>query len=286
MSYDPWREIKPPKSTAALNSIRVDPDIRWNFFWARDGDRRCLLVLNYTVESPRKPKLPKLKEIEVRLFKPLDSHQGTIVFRLLDSAHRDVFYRLCSDIIKGASTAETEQEALEISIQRTWRWHHLLRGGGDGRLSNEEQKGLIGELLVLEKYLLPNLSARDSLISWQGPFGATKDFEIGRTCIEAKARKGAAMPWVRISSEHQLDTSGIDNLFLFVVDLDRTTEAKDDGESLTQIARRILNLIQSEDEDALDIFEERLQAAGFQWHHDYSSDLWVEGRKRLYAVSN
>lgn len=285
MSNDPWHEIKPPESTATINSIRVNPDFRWNFFWARDIDRKCMLVLNCTDEVACKQKLPRLKEIEVRVFNSSDTQSAALIFRLIDSAHRDIFYRLCLDIMEGASTASTEREAFDISIRRTWRWHHLLRGGQEGRLSYEEQKGLIGELIVLEKYLLPYLSARDSLLSWQGPFGATKDFEIGRLCIEAKARKGSATPYVSISSEHQLDTSGIDILFLFVVDLDRAVEEAEAGESLTQIAKRIRNLVEAADEDALDLFEERLQAAGFQWHHNYSPDLWIEGRKRLYKLT-
>ena len=285
MSNDPWHKIKPPESTATINSIRVNPDFRWNFFWARDIDRKCMLVLNCTEEVAYKQKLPRLKEIEVRIFNSSDNQSAALIFRLLDSAHRDIFYRLCLDIMEGASTAETELEAFDISIRRTWRWHHLLRGGQEGRLSYEEQKGLIGELIVLEKYLLPYLSARDSLLSWQGPFGATKDFEIGRICIETKARKGSATPYIRISSEHQLDASGIDILFLFVVELDRAVEETEGGESLTQIANRIRINIEYLDEDALDLFEERLQAAGFQWNHNYSSDLWIEGRKRLYKVT-
>lgn len=284
MSRDPWSEIKPPKSSASFATVRVNPDIRWNFFWARDLERKCLLILSYDEELPGKPKVPKLREIEVRVHKPNEDHPGLLVFRLLDSAHRDIFYRLCQDIMEGASTADAEQEACEIAIQRTWRWHHLLRGGGDGRLSNEEQKGLIGELLVLEKYLLTNLSTRDSLHAWQGPLGATKDFEVGRTCIEAKARKGSAVPYVRINSEFQLDIDGIDHLFLFVVDLDRATEDMENGESLTTTARRIRAIIE-EHGDSLEIYEERLQAAGFQWFHDYSTDLWVEGRKRLHEVT-
>lgn len=60
------------------------------------------------------------------------------------------------------------------------------------RLSAEEQKGLIGELLVLERYLIPLFGPADATSAWVGPTGSPKDFECGRTAIEAKARRGAA----------------------------------------------------------------------------------------------
>lgn len=124
MSNDPWHEIKPPDSTATINSIRVNPDFHWNFFWARDIDRKCMLVLNCTDEVACKQKLPRLKEIEVRVFNSSDTQSAALIFRLMDSSHRDIFYRLCLDIMEGASTAETEREVFDISIRRTWRWHH------------------------------------------------------------------------------------------------------------------------------------------------------------------
>ncbi|MCH8827746.1 MAG: PD-(D/E)XK motif protein [Chloroflexi bacterium] len=44
------------------------------------------------------------------------------------------------------------------------------------RPSPEEQKGLIGELLVWECLLFPKLSTRDAVSAWRGPLGANKDF--------------------------------------------------------------------------------------------------------------
>ena len=76
-------------------------------------------------------------------------------------------------------------------LARTWRWHRLLQGSRDGRLGDEEQKGLIGELVVLERRLLrllPVLRALDAVRSWTGPLDTPRDFEISRIHVEAKAR--------------------------------------------------------------------------------------------------
>ncbi len=243
-----------------------------------------MLILEIANTPQKKVRLPKLKEIEVRFVLRGAEQSSLLVFRLLDPSQRDLFCQLCKDIMHGASLAESELQAVSTAVQRTWRWFHLLRGGSLDRLGAEEQKGLIGELFVLEKYLLPNLSAKDSVLAWQGPLGTAKDFEVGRVCIEAKARKGAGAPFIRINSEHQLDVAGLDALFLFVIELDRTSINTDDGFSLSDVTMRIRNRIESIDFEALEIFEERLLAAGYSWHHDYSSDRWVEGETKLHAV--
>lgn len=286
MTDNPWEDLTPPSSADALNARRVDAEMPWSFFWARGIDRRCLLLLHHVAASSPNARLPHLKGIEITLSGGKADGSRILALRLLDSAQRDIFYRLCLDIIAAATDAETEAEAVAAALARTWRWHHLLRGGGDGRLSAEEQKGLVGELLVMERLLLPRLPAHDAVWAWRGPLGAPKDFEIGRTCIEAKARRGAATPYITISSEHQLDIGGIDILFLHVAELDRAPSDATATFNLTDIARRIHFSVGVTDHMAADLFETLLFAAGFNWEHNYSDMPWVQGPNHLYRVGN
>jgi hypothetical protein len=229
--------------------------------------------------------LPRFKGVEVSDSEWIDGDSRILVFKLEDAAHRDLFHQLCLDIVSCASEATTEREAVLLAIARTWRWHHLLRGGGDSRLTQEEQKGLIGELLVIEKHLLPHLTCMDAVAAWHGPLGAPKDFEIGHTCIEVKARRGAATPHIAISSESQLDVSGVESLFLYVVDLDRAPEGTENGFSLTNVATRIRDAISVPDQGALEAFEGLLSASGFRWDDDYTDTMWIEGTHRVYHVT-
>lgn len=285
MTDDPWNDLTPPSNADALNARRVDADMPWGFFWARGIDRRCLLLLRHAEDASPKVRLPRLKGIETTLTDSDGDHNRTLALRLLDTAQRDIFHRLCLDIMASAAGAANETEAVAIALARTWRWHHLLRGGGDGRLSSEEQKGLIGELLVLDR-MLCNLSAHDAVSAWRGPLGAPKDFEIGRICIEAKARRGAATPYIAISSEHQLDTTGVDALFLHVAELDQAQSDSPGGFTLSEIARRLHSMIRNADQLAADLFESLLFAAGFDWEDDYSDVKWVRGPDRLYRVGD
>lgn len=284
MTDDPWNDLAPPSSAAAINARRVDENIPWGFFWARSIDRKCLLVLRHAADSTPAGHLPRLKGIEVAI---TDGDDGRmLVFRLLDSAQRDIFYRLCRDIVASAAHAGSEADAIKLALARTWRWHHLLRGGSDGRLSVEEQKGLIGELLVLENILLPAFGALDAVSTWRGPLGSPKDFEIGRVCIEAKARRGSATPFVMINSEFQLDYEGADALYLHVVELDQLPSDAEGAFTLPDVARRVRDRIASADRRATEAFETLLAAAGFSWDEEYSESKWITGASHLYRVSD
>lgn len=282
---DPWKDLTPPPAASAINARRVDENNPWRFFWARAMDGKCLLVLQHTPESSPKKRLPSLKGVELAVADGDGQHGRMLVFRLLESRHRDLFHQLCIDIVAAGASARTEPEAIELAVARTWRWHHLLRGGAGGRLSEEEQKGLIGELLVLERHLLPHLSLADSLAAWRGPLGAPKDFEIGRIGIEAKARRGAATPHVLITSEHQLDGVGCDLLFLHVVDLSRAPEGATEAFTVSDAVHRVGNRM-ALDNAATERYEALLTATGFRWEDDYSDFQWVEGLSRIYDVAD
>lgn len=281
---DPWKDLIPPSSTGTLSALRVDPGIPWGFFWAKGYDKRCMLTLQHSSDISIKGPLPLLKGIDCSL--TLDQSTGLrlLTLKLLDLSLHDLFHRLCLDIVTSSTRASSEVDAVARTIARTWRWHHLLRGGRDSRLTSEEQKGLIGELLALEKFMLPTLSARDAISSWRGPLGAPKDFQIGRIAIEVKARRGGATPYVAISSEFQLDRSGTDVLFLHVSELDEAIPDSVGASTLTSIAERVRSIVRSLDESAADTFESVLASAGLRWEDDYTDALWVHGLDHSYRV--
>lgn len=282
MTEDPWKDLAPSPKSDLLSARRVDASLPFGFFWAKGADNRCLLVLQHSPESSPVSKLPKLKGIDVTLTRS-DSGPAVLALRLLDSQQRDLFARLCLDIVSAARGAGSESEAVQASLARTWRWHHLLRGGSDERLGIEEQKGLIGELGVLRR-LLNFLPPQDAVRAWRGPLGAPKDFEVGRVAIEAKARRGAARPCVVISSEHQLDESGVDRLLLYVAELDLAPQGDFGARTLSDIVGQLQAFVAGVDPSAAAGLESLLLSGGFRPDHDYSDARWVLGRELLYGV--
>lgn len=269
----PWSQIAPGRAR------RVDADHVADFYWGVSSEGEAQLLLEFPRPTDA-PSLPKLRGLTAKL---VDSgeNRSRLVLRLVDPSLRDVFWRLCQDIVEASRIANGEESAALVAVRRTWRWHHLLRGGANGALSAEEQKGLLGEIHVL-RYLLEVKNARDAIESWLGPLGAPKDFEVGPHAIEAKSRRGAASPHVSVSSEDQLDGDGVDVLLLHVVDLHDADEG--DGFTLTDAARGLMNDIRGVDEGLVELIEYRLAAAGFDWGDDYAAFRWAEGQHRLYRV--
>ena len=284
MISDPWNAIEPPSAAAAINAKRVDEQGRWDFFWARDLDRRRMLVLLFRCDY-QSPKMPRPKGLDISIQAGNGDEPSMFMLTLLDQAQTDIFYRLCLDVISATAHSVSEDEALNTAIARSWRWHHLLRGGGDDRLTMEEQKGLIGELVVLEREVLPRMAAADAVTAWVGPLGTPKDFELGTLAIEAKARRGTAEPFVSISSEHQLDIHGLEVLLLHVTDLARGTAESAQAFSVSDLARKVGDRVSDLDPGSVQPFEAVLAASGFDWSDDYSDCLWLETGTRLYRVT-
>ena len=282
---NPWREIEPPNISHSVNARRVHAELPWHFFWARGADRNILLTLRHAAESAPGTPLPKLRDIEMTLSQPDHSNTRILAIKLLDPGQQDIFHALCQDIISAAAQADSEAQAVSVALMRTWRWHHLLRGGRGAALSPEEQKGLLGEMLVLERLLLPSMGASAAVTAWRGPLGSPKDFEIGRVAIEVKTRRGGATPSVAITSEDQLDESGVDSLFLYVIELDDAPADAVDGLTIRDVADRVRERLLSLDPGAADVFDTLLSAAGLRPEDDYSNSRWLEGLSRIYLVA-
>lgn len=272
----PWSGLEPGKT----DTRRVDASAKWNWFWAVMPRTDAALVLQLSQLPNPLPDLPNLKNLEIR-FQTLPG--GPILYiRLKENSQLELFEALCRDVMAACEHAECEREALERAIGRTFRWHNLLRGGKLGVLSEEEQKGLIGEIEVL-KLLIGEIGPKATLEGWTGPSGAPKDFELHGDCIEVKARRGASQPFVSISSEHQLSDVPSRRLWLAVISVDRTQPPH--GRSLNEFVSEVSELLQEQDPGAMGYWETRLAEAGFDGADDYSAWRWLISTPEFHAVS-
>ncbi len=281
---DPWSSINsPPVQTSRINARRVDQETPWGLYWAVDADRNILLILQHTSGVRRSRRLPKLRGLRVEAQHVGEASGERIIIRLTDREQRDIFLRFCVDIVEATALAKTEEQAVERFLARTWRWHRLLQGQRDNRLGDDEQRGLIGELVVLERHVFPVLGALAAVRCWTGPLDTPHDFEISRIHVEEKVR-GSATPRVRISSEYQLEQGSADPLFLHVTEVTTGAESATDAFTLSEMASRIRSFMAEQDMAAVELFEERLSAAGFEWTDDYSDKYWLIGQESLYEV--
>ncbi|MEO8242372.1 MAG: PD-(D/E)XK motif protein [bacterium] len=272
----PWAGLEAGK----IDTRRVDATAHWNWFWAVMPRADVTLVLQLTGLPNPIPGLPKLKNLEIK-FQTLPG--GPILFiRLKDNAQIELFETLCRDVMAAGELAETEAEALERAIGRTFRWHYLLRGGKLGVLSEEAQKGLIGEIEVM-KLLIANLGAKPALTAWTGPSGAPKDFELKADCIEVKARRGASQPFVKITNEFQLADVMDRRLWLSVLAVDKVQAPH--GRSLTEYVAEVTDILEQTEPSAILDWDMHLADVGYDLAHDYSSWRWIVAEPEFFAVT-
>lgn len=273
MSNDPW------KGLTEGNMRRVDAHGKHDFFWAIVENKAPALLMGLKTETELASDLPTLKNIDVR-FRTVNGK--ALVISLLDSAHREIFETLCRDIVEAGECVSEQTAALDRVVRRTRRWHFLLKGGSPQGLRKDEQRGLVGELAFLRE-IATHVSPETAIEGWTGPEGAAKDFEFPAACIEIKARRGAAKPYVRISSEDQLADVAGRKLFLKVYDVDSAVIPE--GNNLHGHVNNTVALFENYP-DCLDILEERLEAVGYDRSHDYEKRRWIVGACRTFEVVN
>ena len=274
MHDTPWSNLAIGKT----DTRRVSASAKWNWFWAVLPYNSVALVMKLS-HCPASLELPALQNLDIS-FRTL-SDGPIFCIRLRNGKHLELFETLCRDIVAAGELEETEEDALNIAIKRTYRWHYLLRSGKLDCLTEEEQKGLVGEIEFL-KLLINSLGATEALQSWMGPTGAPKDFELAADCIEVKARRSASKPTVKITNEHQLaDVSG-HRLWLSVISVDRVSGYQ--GKTLTEIVNEVTALIESADPALVVGWEIKLSDAGYDAQHDYSAWRWAVSAPDFYFV--
>ena len=171
-----------------------------------------------------------------------------------------VFRELCHDIVKALRTGVSDERAAAAFLERLERWRRLLERGANG-FSEEKARGLIAELIVFRRIVLPEFGPEVAVESWTGPRGMPQDFTLaGRQRLEVKATQRDPRT-IRINGLHQLDP-GPDTLTLLAVGMERST--RDATGSIS--VQGLVDLIRQELEGApaaTDAFEDLLTLTGW-----------------------
>lgn len=273
---DPWAALLPD----SVDARRVDPDGKHDFFWIISGRAEPGLLLRIAPGVVEPKPLPKLRNLELK-FQDVAGGRA-LVLLLKDADQRELFHSLCLDILRAGEPAADNADVLNRAVRRAMRWHHLLRGGRSDLLSIEEQRGLLGELQFLSR-LAALVGAFPAVEAWKGPSGSSKDFELDRCLVEVKARRGAAKPFVQISSEDQL--SDVDECSLYLVVSAVDAAVKPDGKSLTDHVLELEKLYAAAEPEAYRLWEQALIDSGFEFDDDYSDRRWTLGKTSEFEVT-
>ncbi len=271
-STDPWGKLKKGEAR------RVNVNGRFDFFWVVLEQSKPGLMLRFPQMPDTPPKFPKLKNLSVA-YRTAGSLPAFVI-ALDERSQIDIFETLCRDVVLAGEAADNIEDALLRSVQRTQRWHYLLRGGSKKGLSVEEQRGLVGELAFL-RALAAEVGPEAAIEAWKGPLKSSKDFEFIGCCVEVKTRRVAAKPFVSISSAEQLaDVEGC-RLFLKVWNV--SSAISPEGMSLHDHVNVTAAVFEDSD-TALEQWEDALFASGYDSDNDYSDRRWHLGDSQTFEV--
>jgi hypothetical protein len=170
----------------------------------------------------------------------------------VSSDKRAIFSPFIAELI--SKNLSEPNKALNETLQE---WRNLWRGG-TGRLNEKQQRGLLGELIVLHE-LIKN-GKNKTVKNWVGPLGNTHDFESSEINLEVKTTI-LQPPSVHISLIKQVaPMEGSKELDLIVIGLKK-------GEDINLTSE--INLIREKlnEVEYLERFEYILKKAGYREQH-------------------
>lgn len=194
--------------------------------------------------------------------------------------NRDIFVIVCADLVQqldGCLTNESRRSAISDFLTK---WSHFFERHGQEGLSQEEQRGLYGELWWLQHMIQADIEYLSAVTSWKGCRRDYHDFEIKGHVVEVKTTMTKEPRKVQINNERQLDYRGLKSLHLFVLTLGKLDNGDRTLPDLVQSLRSFLS-----EKPISYTFEQSLREAGYlDIHaHLYSSSYSVI-KKELFVV--
>ena len=246
---------------------------------------RCIAAAiskSLTIELPTHVNLKDIR-VEVIFDSPIKSKK-VLLFKLMNNEYSDIFSILCEDMISNISEIQEEKNLIQELLSRFEKWRSLFDKAASHGLSENEQRGLFGELYFLRKLIATKGVSLHVIESWVGSEKQIKDFQFGKWCVEVKTTHGNNHQRVHISSERQLDISNLDNLYLYHISLDIRQNS---GESLNELIYSIIDLLHS-DFISLNKFNSKLLEVGyFEKHkHLYDSKGYFIRQDLFYKIEN
>lgn len=246
--------------------IRFGDNRHLCLYIGRDDDARY----SFDFRGKYKPvRISSSNVIAVEQYK--DGDLLTLRLSLENNDFLEIFCIFCQDLLDSVKVTNDDETAYHTLRSRYYSWRQLFRSD-NARLTETEIMGLIGELLFLKDYMIPERGIDVALESWMGPEKTHKDFSDQQDWFEVKTISFGKES-VRISSIEQLD-SDIDGT-LVVYELEKMSPSFE-GIKINQLVNGILALLVNAHQR--ETFMAKLQLFGFSFSN--------ENDNLVYALKN
>jgi hypothetical protein len=278
-SENTWESLETP-ANGRISSRRVGADYPYDFYFSKDTFGKYMLVFSLAKPANINEKI-LLNGINVANVSAGGS--PSITLTLKDNMDWPIFLKICLDMCNIATDASDESKAVGLFCNRLLYWQYFLKRNSENKLSKEEQLGLAGELLFLERYILPQYNALDSINFWTGADADVQDFFIGGKRIEVKACSSPSKNEVHISSLQQLYDAECP-IYLVVAYVGVAASDIDGAFSLASLAGGIAERLRGENMAAYELFIKKLAAVGMFLDGTYGDSFYIANKFKGFKV--
>ncbi len=131
----------------------------------------------------------------------------------------NIFELVISDLCDRIISLKHKRDLSPAVINTLYEWELFFEKQESELLSPEVQKGLVGELFFLKDYLFRKYPFAESIRYWTAPDVTNHDFQILNKAVELKTTSGKQHKKFNVSSEKQLDNTGLEHLYLSLFSL-------------------------------------------------------------------
>ncbi len=259
-TINPWEGFV--ASPASMRGRRVDASHPRDWFWCVEPGGRYGLAL-YQVSDRQLPQ--DLSELHGLTATIRENSDGTRFLLLLLESGTDweLFLALCQDLVASTKRSNSPDNALDVAVTRLRRWQKFLSRGRRPGLTDEEARGLLGELIFLRDELCRRAGIQAAVQSWAGPEGHPQDFALGDFVFEIKSRVPSSREVVEITSAEQLQSSS-GKFFLVVQELAPIQKGTAGNVTLALMVTAIRGQVESAGGDMVRRFDDLLDAVGYE----------------------
>lgn len=223
--------------------------------------------------------LKRFVGVEIQVL-PATNHSELVII-LLENDLTDIFSYFIEDIINELISVNDQNIALLKISSKVNYWKRLFSKITGDILTPQQQRGLYGELFFLNELLEINADKSFIINGWHGPLGANQDFFYNGLAVEVKTSK-SNKPSIKISNEYQLDSIGLNELF---VQFYKLNEYQGGSETLY---RQICDIREQLNSDLLIQFNEKLEILGVnpETEEEYNNISYSVGFERTYQITD
>lgn len=272
MHDDPWAKIE---ASTEVVGLRVQGRHPLNVYWTRRQDGAVGLQFRAFPARSLDREVPRLREVSIDL---RNEEPAFLALFLDNQLHQEMFHLLCRDIIEASSRSMSPERAISEVFRRLNHWQSMLAIDRTGDLSDQEVRGLLGELTVLG-LIAEGLGIEGAVAAWVAPDEQPQDFALPFGLLEVKTRLASSRQVVTVSSLEQLDAR--DTAMLLVV-VECSPDEK--GVSLNELVESFIEQAERSSWSLRNRLELALLRRGYVYSPSYDAKRYRASMRRAFLV--